>query len=141
MESYWLRTLIVFEESFWVGYFEAAAESGEEYRVARHIFGPEPSEAEIREFVLRNGVLSLRWTTATEAELPKAAKSPKRLIREAARAVRNPAGATKAREAVKNERALRKTERRIRKKQRRDDECERQYALRQRKRKQKRRGH
>ena len=45
-----IKATIFFEKCFWVGTFERTDKEG--YAVARHIFGGEPSDPEIHEFVL-----------------------------------------------------------------------------------------
>jgi hypothetical protein len=140
MESFWSSFFIVFENGIWVGYFETAKEDGEGYRAARYVFGPEPGEGEIREFILQNGALRLHWTTATSVPPLAVSKSPKRRSREAARAVQDPSGASKARNAVKADMARHKGERRTRRKQRIEQEQERRFVQRQEKRKSKHRG-
>ena len=50
MESYRTNILILFEDGFWVAYIENSHANGDDYHVARHVFCPEPSNAELREF-------------------------------------------------------------------------------------------
>ena len=47
-----IKATIFFEKRFWVGTFEHTDREG--YAVARHIFGAEPSDSEIHEFVLNH---------------------------------------------------------------------------------------
>ncbi|MDX8430340.1 MAG: YjdF family protein [Candidatus Algichlamydia australiensis] len=44
--------MLSYEKSFWVGTFERTDKEG--YAVARHIFGAEPTDPEIYEFVLKH---------------------------------------------------------------------------------------
>ncbi|WP_413785160.1 DUF2992 family protein [Desulfovibrio sp.] len=50
MESYRTNICILFEDGFWVAYIENSHANGDDYHVARHVFCPEPSNAELREF-------------------------------------------------------------------------------------------
>ena len=45
-----VKATIFFDKRFWVGTFERTDKEG--YAVARHIFGSEPSDPEVHEFVL-----------------------------------------------------------------------------------------
>lgn len=47
-----IKATIFFEKRFWVGTFERTDKEG--YAVAKHIFGAEPSDSEIHEFVLNH---------------------------------------------------------------------------------------
>ena len=120
MESSRTNILVLFEDGFWVAYIENSDANGDDYRVARYVFGPEPSNAELREFFLSSFEGALFWTESSMKYPIKAlAANPKRRIREAAAAVCQAGGATKAREAIKLDRSLGKIrnakERRLRK--------------------------
>ena len=45
-----IKAIIFFDKRYWVGTFERTDKEG--YAVARHIFGAEPSDPEVYEFVL-----------------------------------------------------------------------------------------
>jgi hypothetical protein len=141
MEHYWSNIIILYEDGLWVGYFETANHNGEGYRAARHVFGPEPSDAQLREFFLQNGTVRLHWTTAAIFHVPALCQNPKRRTREAAKAVRNSDGSSRAREAVKAGLAQRKAARRHHRKRVREQERQTRFALHQQKRKNKHRGH
>lgn len=142
MESYWSSIFILFEDGLWVGYFETAKHNGTEYCAARHLFGPEPSDAELREFVLQDGTTRLQWT-AELVNKPRSSvpKSPKRRVRDAAKAVQNISGASQAREAVKADIACRKIDGAKLRKLFREENNDILFAKRQEKRKNKHRGH
>lgn len=142
MESYWSNIVVLFEDGFWVAYFETARQDGQEYRVARHVFGPEPSDAELRDFILHSDVTRLRWSAeAVIARDHKESKSPKRRIREAAKAVRKDFGASRAREAVKADIVRRKEEKGVLRKACQEQGRDMDFTRRREKRKRKRRGH
>ncbi len=47
-----IRATIFFDKCYWVGAFERTDKEG--YAVARHIFGGEPTDPEVFEFVLNH---------------------------------------------------------------------------------------
>ena len=87
-------TLTVYHDGqFWVGLAEHVEDG--RYGVARLVFGAEPSNEEILQFVVG------KWKRLTffgddPTEAAKPAKSPKRRAREAAKALKQPAMSTKA---------------------------------------------
>ncbi|MGN0302197.1 MAG: YjdF family protein [Anaerotardibacter sp.] len=108
-------SLILFHDGqFWVG----VAERVEDGRLSacRIVFGAEPSDEEIFQFVCRKWS-SLPFQGNLEAEPPKTSKNPKRRMREAAKAVSQRGASTKsqqalseAREAMKEESKAKRTE-------------------------------
>jgi len=74
-----IKATIFFEKKFWVGTFERTDNDG--YAVARHIFGGEPSDAEVYEFVLSEYV-NLKFGAPQEFELKIKRMNPKRLQKE-----------------------------------------------------------
>ena len=47
-----IKATIFFDKRYWVGSFERTDKEG--YAIARHIFGGEPSDAQVYEFVLNH---------------------------------------------------------------------------------------
>ncbi len=132
-------TLTVYHDGqFWVG----LAEHVEDGRlgVARIIFGAEPSNEEVLQFVVRKWE-RLEFFCDCPAETRKSSKNPKRRIREAAKAMKRPAMSTKAQQALTNQREAMKRESARARSQRREEEAEARFEQRQLKRKQKHRGH
>lgn len=74
-----IKATILFEQRFWVGTFERTDKEG--YAVARHIFGAEPSDAEVYEFVL-NHYPDLKFGEVRELQLQIRRMNPKRVQRE-----------------------------------------------------------
>ena len=72
-----LKLTIMFQDQFWVGIFERQDEEG--YSVARTIFGPEPTDPEVSQFLLED-YHSLRFTTPDKDDKPvvREYKNPKR---------------------------------------------------------------
>lgn len=137
-----IKATIFFEKKFWVGTFERTDREG--YAVARHIFGGEPSDPEIHEFVL-NHYLELKFGEAKEISVQIQRMNPKRVQREVRREMAKMKEDTKpstlAQDYMREEIEKKKKESKSlssAQKQARKDE---QFALKQEKRKEKHRGH
>ena len=132
-------TLTVYHDGqFWVGLAERVEDG--RYGVARIVFGAEPSDEEILQFVVDKWKrLTFFGDDPTEASKP--AKNPKRRAREAAKALKQPAMSTKAQQALANQRETMKRESAQARSRRRADEAEARFEQRKLKRKQKHRGH
>ncbi len=132
-------TLTVYHDGqFWVGLAEHV--EGGRYGVARIVFGAEPSDEEILQFVVgRWEKLSFFGHDSTEASKP--AKNPKRRAREASKALKQPAMGTKAQQALASQRETMKRESAHARSQRRAEEADARFEQRKQKRKQKHRGH
>ena len=123
---------------FWVGLAERVEDG--RYGVARIVFGAEPSDEEILQFVTGKWAkLAFFGDDPTEASKP--AKNPKRRAREASRALKQPAMGTKAQQALASQRETMKRESARARSQRRADEAEARFEQRKLRRKQKHRGH
>lgn len=132
-------TLTVFHDSqFWVG----LAEHVEDGRcsVARIVFGAEPSDEEILQFV-RSKWAKLAFFGDDPAEASKLAKNPKRRACEVSKALKQPAMGTKAQQALASQRETMKRESVRARSQRRTDEAEARFEQRKLRCKQKHRGH
>jgi len=131
---------VYFEGPFWVGVLESEDEGT--ITVARHVFGAEPGNAELLDFMLsgfhrmpRHG--SVMPQTDGARDRPR---NPKRLLREARRdAVKSPT--TKAQAALAASRESLKTESKILRREARENEESRRFLLHAGKRKEKHRGH
>ena len=132
-------TLTVYHDGqFWVGLAERVEDG--RYGVARIVFGAEPSNEEILQFITGKWAkLAFFGDEATETSKP--AKNPKRRAREASRALKQPAMSTKAQQALANQRETMKRESVHARSQCRADEAEARFEQRKLKRKQKHRGH
>ncbi|MBP9842257.1 MAG: YjdF family protein, partial [Simkaniaceae bacterium] len=77
-----IKATIFFEKCYWVGTFERTDKEG--YAVARHIFGSEPKDTEVHEFVL-NHYHELNFGALKEIQLEIRRMNPKRVQREVRR--------------------------------------------------------
>lgn len=137
-----IKATIFFERRFWIGTFERTDKEG--YAIARHIFGGEPSDPEIHEFVL-NHYHELKFGEAKEIHIEIQRMNPKRVQREVRREMakmkETARPSTLAQDYMREELEKKKKERKkissAEKQARKDD----QFSLKQEKRKEKHRGH
>jgi hypothetical protein len=139
---------VFFDGTFWVGVVEIGEPDGS-FRAARHVFGVEPSSAELLEFVRLQGNGLIDRALASPAVGPGPGRqrlgsgpvNPKRASRQAAREQARPGTSTAAQaalaRALEQSGAARTAARRIR----RTDQAERRREIAIGKRKAKHRGH
>ncbi len=133
------RLTVLFEDPFWVGICEREFEG--RYEVCKITFGAEPKDYEIYDFLLKN-YDKLRFSPSLEAsEMTEKRINPKRMRREISKQLQNIGIGTKAQQALKLQQEQVKSERKSHSREQRDTEKERQFELRQEKRKEKHRGH
>ena len=132
-------TLTVYHDGqFWVGLAERV--EGGRYGATRIVFGAEPSDEEILQFVASEWE-KLSFFGDDPAKANEPARNPKRRAREAAKALKQPAMGTKAQQALANQRETMKRESARARSQRRAAEAVARFERRKLKRKQKHRGH
>lgn len=123
---------------FWVGLVEHVEDG--KMGVARIVFGAEPSDEEVLQFVARRWG-KLAFLGSEEPDESRLARNPKRRQREAAKALARPAVGTKAQRALSGQREAAKQSVARERSRRRAEEAEARFAQRQEKRRQKHRGH
>ena len=132
------RLTILFEAPFWIGLYERI-EHGR-YEVCKITFGAEPKDYEVYEFLLRNWH-KLKFSPPIQAEAAMERKTnPKRVQREIQSQLQDKGIGTKARQALKLQHEQSKLERRTRSREQKEAEKDRQFAIRQEKKKAKHRG-
>ena len=131
------RLTVFFEEPFWVGVFERISEC--RLSVCRIVFGAEPKDYEVYDFVLKT-YYRLRFSPAVAADVREAGRNPKRIQREVRKQVQNTGVGTKSQQALKLQQEQWKTERKTAGRKRREAEKERLFELKQQKKKEKHRG-
>ena len=130
---------VFFEDPFWVGIFERR-EDGALY-VAKTTFGAQPKDAELLAFILER-YYSLDFSAPLADEPRKKARvNPKRMQRDAAKAVGATGVGTKAQQALRAQYEENKLARKSESRAQRDAQAERQFQLRQEKKKAKHKGH
>lgn len=134
-----LKLTIFYEDPFWVGIFEKTDEGLLE--TSRVVFGAEPKDYEVYEFVLLN-YYKLRFSKpiSVEAEVEKRI-NPKRLLRKIKKETIDVGIGTKAQQAIKLEQESRKLDNKKVSKEIREEQERLKFQLRQEKRKEKKRGH
>ena len=128
---------VFFEGPFWIGVFEKV-EDGKlsAYRV---VFGNEPKDYEIWDFILKN-YYSLKFSPAVKVAVKDGRVNPKRKQREAGRQTIQAGIGTKSQQALQLQREKMKTEHRQAGREQREARKERLFELKQQKRKEKHRG-
>lgn len=150
---------VFFDHPFWVGVLEL--HDGRRVRAVRQVFGAEPTDAELYQFLLHRGTeLLVRAERAAPASHPSDQRkpvpdhgndrgndrgsgrgNPKRLAREAARAAREPRPSTAAQEAMRIDLERRAQVARQRGREQREAAAEQRRAARRAKARARHRGH
>ena len=123
---------------FYVGIFERR--EGKQLSVCRVVFGAEPKDGEIMDFLNRD-FRRLSFSPKVKEERKPLPVNPKRLQREIARQVNSIGTGTKSQQALQLQREQNKAVRQEKSRQQREEERRAAYQLRQEKKKEKRRGH
>lgn len=133
------KLTVRFEDPFWVGIIEVEDEGG--YRIARHVFGAEPTTPEVLRFVCDKW-RELRFTDGIRIQVEQAKRvNPKRLRRMIEKEIRSSARrGTKAQQALAEQREAAKGESEALSRARREERRRERFAKRTEKRKQKHRG-
>ena len=139
METGYAKLTVCFEAPFWICLYERYG--GGTYSCCKLTFGAEPGDQEVYAFLLENW-RRLDFSPPIAAEAPPERKvNPKRAHRQARKEV-HPAGlGTKAQQALALQREEGKARRTRQSRAEREAEQDRRYALRQKKQREKHRGH
>ncbi|TAK76764.1 MAG: DUF2992 family protein [Gammaproteobacteria bacterium] len=140
-KKYTIKVTVLLENSFWVGLFERNDAEG--YAAARKIFGGEPTDAELYDFVLTH-FDELKFTAPQDFELVIKRKNPKRMQREVRRemekAKKGLSSATHAQEVLRLELEKNKKLKKSISKAEKETQQEEKFRQKQEKRKKKHRG-
>ena len=131
------KLTVFFEEPFWVGVFERVLEG--KLSVCKVTFGAEPKDYEIYDFVLKK-YYQLRFSPTVATDVKETGRNPKRVQREVWKQIQNTGIGTKSQQALKLQQEQLKTEYKIVSREQREAEKQRQFELKQQKRKEKHRG-
>ena len=131
------RLTVYFEEPFWAGVFEHVSEG--RLSVCKVIFGAEPKDYAVHEFVLKNYDW-LYFSSAVGVDVKGAIRNPKRMQREVRKYVQNAGLGTKSQQALKLQQEQLRIRRKTVNRRKREAEKQRQFKLKQQKRKEKHRG-
>ena len=129
---------ILFEPPFWIGLYERT-DNGK-YEVCKITFGAEPKDYEVYAFLLKNWN-KLKFSPPIKANIAMERKiNPKRMQRQINDQLQVRGIGTKAQQALKLQHEQSKVERKVKSREQREAEKERQFTLRQEKKKAKHRG-
>ncbi len=137
---------LYFDGSFWVGVYEIHHSDGT-VQASQHVFGAEPSDAELWMWMLTRGNEIIDRAHASVRITPDSehrswhARNPKRLARLVAKEVARPKMSTAAHEALARAREEQKSEARATRTHRKQVQAQARYEKRLVKRREKRRGH
>ena len=133
-----LKLTVFFDHPFWVGVYERVENDCME--VSRIVFGTEPKNNEVYEFLLQNWS-NLRFSPPVEIENVVEKKiNPKRIQRQINHQLSQIGIGTKAQQAIKLQHEEQKKEGRQISKQKREADEQRKFDLRQEKKKEKHKG-
>jgi len=134
-----IKFTVFFEGVFWVGVFEKV--SGEKYEVSKVVFGSEPKDYKLYDFILKN-FYNLKFNnTLLIDNLTDKKINPKKLQRDIKKQTENTGIGTKAQLAMKLQYEANKDEKSKRSKEENEQEKERKYESHQLKKKEKHKGH
>lgn len=129
---------VYFENPFWVGVFERVED--ENLSVCKVIFGSEPKDYEIADFVLHH-YYDLKFSPAVKAKVKQSADNPKRRLRNAKKQIQNVGVGTKSQQALAFQREELKTERKKISKAEKIAQKQNHFDVKQQKKKEKHKGH
>ncbi|EGT2203134.1 DUF2992 family protein [Clostridioides difficile] len=133
------KLTVLFEEPFWIGIFER--QDDKKYEVCRVVFGAEPKEVEVYEFILERFFSLDFGSIKLEKNVTKDKIGYKRMQRKVKKEQEKESIGTKAQNALKLQYEERKQDRKNLAKARKEEEKERLFNLKQEKRKAKHKGH
>jgi hypothetical protein len=133
------KLTVFFEDPFWVGVFEREDESG--YCVSRVVFGSEPTDVELYEYIQREYAHLIFSRPIKEHIRIVRKKNFKRIQREVRKEAYEDGIGTKAQQAMKLQMELNKKEHQTVSRERREEEKSLRFQVKQEKKKQKHRGH
>ena len=131
------KLTVYFEEPFWVGVFERI-EDGKLF-VAKVTFGAEPKDYEVQDYIQKY-YFSLKFSPAVETVVKDIKRNPKRMQREAKKMLKNGIG-TKSQQALKLQQEQNKQKRKERSRRKKEAQEQRMFELKQRKKREKHKGH
>lgn len=137
-----IKATIFFDKCYWIGTFERTDKEG--YAIAKHIFGGEPTDPEIYEFVLTH-YQELKFGKPKEFILEIKRMNPKRVQREVRREMERiketKKPSTFAQDYMREELEKKKLQKKQQSSAEKQARKEKQFVIRQRKKKEKQKGH
>lgn len=129
---------VFFEDPFWIGIFERMEDN--RLSVCKVTFGAEPKDYEVHAYLLKN-YDKLRFSPSVEGVVQDREHiNPKRRQREVRKQLNQPGIGTKSQQALQLQHEQNKLVHKIRSKEQKEAEEERQFAIRQKKKREKHKG-
>ena len=128
------KLTVFFEEPFWVGIFERIEDG--KLSVAKVTFGAEPKDCEVKEYI-QKWYFSLKFSPVVENVVKDIKRNPKRMQREVKKQMLEIGIGTKSQQALEQN----KQERKEKSRKRKEAEEQRMFELKQRKKREKHKGH
>ncbi|MEI6100254.1 MAG: YjdF family protein [Eubacteriales bacterium] len=138
MNEVYSTLTVYFDEPFWIGVYERVTDGS--MQAAKITFGSEPKDYEVYEFILQNFYHMNFGPTVLVDKTVKLKINPKRMQRAVGNQLEKKGVGTKAQEALKLQHEERKKESGINARIKKEEYNEKQFALRQAKKKEKHRG-
>ena len=133
------KLTVYFDDPFWVGVFEREDETG--YRISRVVFGAEPTDAELYEYIKREYKhIDFGKPVQNQVKIIRK-KNFKRMQREVRKEMYEEGIGTKAQQAMKLQTELNKKGRQVKSREQREVEKAIKFKVKQEKKKEKHRGH
>ena len=132
------KLTVYFEEAFWIGVFERIEDG--KLSVAKVTFGAEPKDYEVQEYIQKY-YFSLKFSPAVDTVVKDIKRNPKRMQREAKKQMQETGIGTKSQQALKLQQEQINQERKERSRKKKEAEEQRMFELKQRKKREKHKGH
>ena len=135
-----VKLTILFNDPFWIGIFEQ--EEKGIYKVCKVTFGAEPKEGDVLDYILKEFYkLNFSSSKVENKKIIEKKENPKKLQREINKELKKKTNGTKAKNAYTKDNQYNKIERKKKSKAYKEMEKERQFAIKQLKKKEKHKGH
>ena len=132
------RLTVYYNGALWIGVYERISDGRLE--ACKIIFGSEPKDYEVYQFLLQNWK-NLRFSPSVDIEKRAESKmNPKRMQRMIKKQLESNGTGTKSQQALKSQQEQAKAERKVLGRELKEEERQRQFLLKQQKKKEKHRG-
>ena len=132
------KLTVFFEDPFWVGIFERS--EGSKLSVAKVTFGAEPRDYDVYEFILEH-YYDLQFSLTVKVAVREEKRNPKRKQKDARKAMQEKGIGTKSQQVLKQQHEQNKKDHKVNNREEKAAKEQRQFELKQQKKKEKRRGH
>lgn len=138
MEKVSGKLTVYFEDPFWVGVFERIEDG--KLSVSKVTFGAKPKDYEVQEYI-QKCYFSLKFSSVVATVVKDIKRNPKRMQREVKKQMLKIGIGTKSQQALKLQQEQNKQERKEKRRKKKEAEEQRMFELKQRKKREKHKGH